>query len=78
MVIGDEWHAGNLSYHLDSRPKWYNKSIQEKDLNKVIEKKSGIVAIGDSHKNCKEETLADGKIICLEMHSQYIEIIGNL
>ena len=22
FVIGDEWHAGNLSYHLKSRPKW--------------------------------------------------------
>ena len=22
-VIGDEWHAGNLSYHLDTRPKWF-------------------------------------------------------
>ena len=23
-VIGDEWHAGNLSYHLESKPKWYS------------------------------------------------------
>ena len=22
IVIGDEWYAGNLSYHLNSRPKW--------------------------------------------------------
>ena len=22
-VVGDEWHAGNLSYHLKSRPKWF-------------------------------------------------------
>merc|ERR1711991_410578 len=22
VVIGDEWSAGNLSYHLDSRPRW--------------------------------------------------------
>ena len=22
FVIGDEWNAGNLSYHLKSRPKW--------------------------------------------------------
>ena len=22
LVSGDEWHAGNLSYHLKSRPKW--------------------------------------------------------
>ena len=25
IVIGDEWYAGNLSYHLNSRPKWMNK-----------------------------------------------------
>ncbi len=24
IVIGDEWYAGNLSYHLENRPKWYN------------------------------------------------------
>ena len=24
IVIGDEWYAGNLSYHLVSRPKWIN------------------------------------------------------
>ena len=22
IVVGDEWSAGNLSYHLESRPKW--------------------------------------------------------
>ena len=22
IVVGDEWAAGNLSYHLNSRPKW--------------------------------------------------------
>ncbi len=25
IVVGDEWVAGNLSYHLPSRPKWLNK-----------------------------------------------------
>jgi hypothetical protein len=23
-IIGDEWHGGNLSYHLKSRPKWFH------------------------------------------------------
>ena len=32
-VIGDEWFAGNLSYHLASRPTWFN-SIENK-LDKV-------------------------------------------
>ena len=26
-VIGEEWHGGNLSYHLKSRPKWAPKGI---------------------------------------------------
>ena len=37
LVAGDEWHAGNLSYHLKSRPKWDNilearKTIPLKDI----------------------------------------------
>jgi len=26
IIIGDEWHGGNLSYHLSSKPKWYSYS----------------------------------------------------
>ena len=25
IVVGDEWSAGNLSYHLESRPAWFNE-----------------------------------------------------
>ena len=37
LVAGDEWYAGNLSYHLKSRPKWDNileakKTISLKDI----------------------------------------------
>ncbi len=32
IVVGDEWYGGNLSYHLKSRPKWFNENIP-KDLN---------------------------------------------
>jgi len=33
IVVGDEWLAGNLSYHLQSRPKWFNNlSPKLKDL----------------------------------------------
>jgi len=27
IVVGNEWHAGNLSYHLKSRPIWFNEKI---------------------------------------------------
>jgi hypothetical protein len=47
LVAGDEWHGGNLSYHLKSRPKWDNildtkKTILLKDIE------GGFVIIGDS------------------------------
>ncbi len=32
FVIGDEWSAGNLSYHLNSRPKWFNTIPENKDI----------------------------------------------
>ncbi len=36
-VIGDEWYAGNLSYHLESRPKWI--SISDKKAFKLMDSK---------------------------------------
>jgi hypothetical protein len=32
-VSGDEWHAGNLSYHLQSRPVWVG---YKKDFNNAV------------------------------------------
>ena len=32
-VSGDEWHAGNLSYHLQSRPTWVG---YKKDFNNAV------------------------------------------
>ncbi len=38
FVIGDEWKAGNLSYHLKSRPKWegFLKDTKLKDAKEYI------------------------------------------
>ena len=38
VVLGDEWSAGNLSYHLKSRPKWEGEinSYKLEQLNKFI------------------------------------------
>ena len=46
LVGGDEWHGGNLSYHLKSRPKWDNileakKPIPLKDVD------GGFILIGN-------------------------------
>ena len=33
-VVGDEWFGGNLSYHLNSRPIWFN-SIDKNSKKKI-------------------------------------------
>ena len=35
VVLGDEWHAGNLSYHLKSRPVWEGLITKDK-LNSLL------------------------------------------
>ena len=40
FVIGDEWKAGNLSYHLKSRPKW-----EGYENNKILNKSSQFICI---------------------------------
>ena len=51
-VIGDEWHAGNLSYHLPSKPKWYSYSTafvdkSFEDFMKTIGKSGLIIVNGE-------------------------------
>tara|TARA_B100000902_G_scaffold387445_1_gene431581 strand:- start:864 stop:1844 length:981 start_codon:yes stop_codon:yes gene_type:complete len=43
-VIGDEWYAGNLSYHLPSRPKWY---LDIKDKTNELSPNGGIIYVGN-------------------------------
>ncbi len=44
VVIGDEWSAGNLSYHLVSRPKWI---LDLKDNSSIIRTNDGVVYTGN-------------------------------
>jgi 4-amino-4-deoxy-L-arabinose transferase-like glycosyltransferase len=44
IVVGDEWLAGNLSYHLQSRPKWYN-NLNPKIKDLKIE--GGVIYVGN-------------------------------
>jgi 4-amino-4-deoxy-L-arabinose transferase-like glycosyltransferase len=46
IVGGDEWHAGNLSYHLQSRPRWDN--IFQNKKNNLFNENDGFVLIGNS------------------------------
>ena len=43
VVVGDEWAAGNLSYHLVSRPKWF-KTLEG---NKNLKELGGVVYAGN-------------------------------
>ncbi len=44
IVVGDEWYAGNLSYHLSSRPTWYNTI--ENNLS-LINSNTGVIYTGN-------------------------------
>ena len=44
IVVGDEWSAGNLSYHLKSRPKWFNELKNKTD---VISEDQGVIYTGN-------------------------------
>ena len=42
FVTGDEWKAGNLSYHLKSRPKW-----EGFNNNEILNKSSQFICVDD-------------------------------
>ena len=44
IVIGDEWYAGNLSYHLYSRPQWMQSLT---DKAKTIDPNKGVIYTGN-------------------------------
>ena len=44
IVIGDEWSAGNLSYHLRSRPTWFNNL---KGKASSISDDQGVIYVGN-------------------------------
>jgi 4-amino-4-deoxy-L-arabinose transferase-like glycosyltransferase len=43
-VVGDEWFAGNLSYHLSSRPKWF---LELKNKVNSLDPNGGIIYVGN-------------------------------
>ena len=44
IIVGDEWFGGNLSYHLASRPKWYNSL---KDNATSAKNTGGVIYVGN-------------------------------
>ncbi len=43
IVVGDEWSGGNLSYHLESRPRWINSLDKLKNINV----NGGVIYVGN-------------------------------
>ena len=56
FIAGDEWHAGNLSYHLKSRPKWYN-NFENQEVTYLINHGGGIILVGDDNTFPKEKCI---------------------
>ena len=44
IVVGDEWFAGNLSYHLDSRPIW-TIELKKDEIN--FNESNGVIYTGN-------------------------------
>ncbi len=44
IVVGDEWAAGNLSYHLFNRPMWFNRLS---NTTEEIKKNQGVIYTGN-------------------------------
>ena len=44
-VVGDEWHAGNLSYHLSDRPKWFLTIEKKVDQ---LDPTGGLIYVGNA------------------------------
>ena len=72
-MVGDEWHGGNLSYHLKSRPKWHHilsdKSFDFEQLSSVgIVTTIGIASnkISQKFSNLCESKKMNGKFHLIE------------
>ena len=71
LVGGDEWHGGNLSYHLKSRPMWDNILETNKAVT-LKNKNDGFVLIGNA------EVLSKVCVgIFFEVENQGICILGK-
>ena len=45
VVVGDEWLGGNLSYYLESRPRWFNNLSPELENLKL---EGGVIYTGNA------------------------------
>ena len=67
IVVGNEWHAGNLSYHLQSRPIWFNEKIP-----KFFKYNGGVIYVGN--KNSLKQTCSG---IFVSIKDLRVCMVGN-
>ena len=71
VVGGDEWHGGNLSYHLKDRPIWDN-IFENTQISSLKNSEDGFILIGDS-----ATLLKICKGIFVEVKKQGVCMIGK-
>ena len=71
VVGGDEWHGGNLSYHLKDRPIWDN-IFENTQISSLKNSEDGFMLIGDS-----ATLLKICKGIFVEVKTQGVCMIGK-
>ena len=71
VVGGDEWHGGNLSYHLKDRPIWDN-IFENTKISSLKNSEEGFILIGDS-----ATLLKICKGIFVEVKTQGVCMIGK-
>jgi len=71
VVGGDEWHGGNLSYHLKDRPIWDN-IFENTQISSLKNSEDGFILIGDS-----ATLLKICKGIFVEVKTQGVCMIGK-
>jgi|TARA_Y100000310_G_scaffold63888_1_gene59358 4-amino-4-deoxy-L-arabinose transferase-like glycosyltransferase len=65
VVVGNEWSAGNLSYHLKSRPIWTADPFD--NLDRIKDETSSVVFYGLEFK-CVEQDIDDNiKVLCVNI-----------
>ena len=74
--MGNEWDAGNLSYHLKSRPKWIATSYNEingyeKYINKLKNLKGAVVYIGPLSIRCEMKNIFVNLISEIEQNKRF-------
>ena len=72
LVGGDEWHGGNLSYHLKSRPIWDN-ILEAKENTLLKDIKGGFVLVGNAN---ILQNICSGEFLNVDINTGKVKTLG--